>query len=57
MQVTIDLLKEVMNHLQSVSDQQSDFEYESQQHQDYLDTIALCNKVGAHLRSMEGRCL
>lgn len=55
MQVTIDLLKEVLLHLQSVADQQSDFEYESQQHQDYLDTMALYSKVNAHLRSMEAR--
>lgn len=45
MQVTIDVLNEVQNHLQSMVERFADFEYESQEHKDYLDTVALLAKV------------
>jgi hypothetical protein len=47
MQVALDVLKEVQNHLQSMADSLADFEFDGSQHKDYLDTIALLAKLTA----------
>jgi hypothetical protein len=47
MQVTLDVLNDVQNHLQSMADSLADFEFDGIQHKDYLDTIALLAKVSA----------
>ena len=45
MTITNEILSEVINHLSAIAEHQSDFEFDTQMHRDYLSTLALLAKV------------